>query len=93
MVIQWSLDRYWLPRVLGSENAKLKLAAKTEGSDSWLPAGATFSGWSLGKSVVPYSLVFCYKKQESLSWDGSDRIKAESSKLKGSFRPLSAFSF
>jgi hypothetical protein len=34
------------------------------------PEGATFSGRSLGKSVVPYSLVFCHKKQEifSASW-------------------------
>jgi len=93
MVIQWSFDRYRIPRVLRSENPKLKLAAKTEGSDFWLPAGAAFSGRSLGKSLAPYSLVFCHKKQESLSWDGSDRIKAESSKLKRSFRPLSAFSF
>jgi len=30
------------------------------------PEGATFSGRGLGKSVVPYSLVFCHKKQENL---------------------------
>ena len=77
MVIQWSFDRYRVPRVLRSENPKLKLASKREGSDSWLPSGATFSGRSLGKSVVPYSLVFCHKKQESLSWDGIDGIEAE----------------
>jgi len=42
---------------------------------------------------VPYCQVFCFKKQESLSSDGIDKIEAESSKLKGSFSPLSAFSF
>jgi len=68
MVIQWSFDRYRVLRVLRSENPKLKVASKTEGSGSWLPAVATFSGRSLGKSVVPYCQIFCLKKQENPSW-------------------------
>jgi len=39
MVIQWSFDRYQVPRVLRSENPKLKLTAKTEGSDSPFDVG------------------------------------------------------
>ena len=66
MVIQWSFDRYRVPRVLRSENPRLKLAAKTEGSDSWLPEGATFSGRSLGKSIGPYQTDLVKKTKEML---------------------------
>jgi len=67
MVSLWSFDRYWVPRVLRSENPKLKPAAKTENSYYRLPEGASFYKQNLGKSVVSYRQVFCLEKQENLS--------------------------
>jgi len=92
MVIQWSFDRYRAPRVLMSENPKLKPVAGTEGSDSWLPAARRFFGAQSRKKRSGLFPNFLSKKNKKVLY-GIDRIEAQSSKVHPARFQLSAFSF